>query len=190
MIEVELKARINRLEVEKCLMNLNFSNIEEAEYSDTYFDFKEHGLFSLDRELRVRKIKSKNGKLKTLLTYKDSPIDSVSKSKPEYEVEVSDYKTITHIIKSLGLVVDIAFKKNCKNYSVFYKDQRITATVVTIPELGNQCFIEVETLIKNKREFNSTMSTLKTFLKKLKIPKSNITAEYYADAVRRFRDKK
>ena len=184
MYEVELKAKIENLDELLSILTEISVNPKNKKYEDTYFN-NETDMVAQERELRVRLIET-NGSNKVLLTYKDPPFDDASKSKPEIEVNVSDQKKIVEILLNLGFKIDIQFQKICTIYNFNWNQYDIELTVARVPEL-NASFVEIETMVSNKNNTAEAFEVLHSLLSHLKIPLSDITNEYYTDAVRNSR---
>ncbi len=188
MYEVELKAILrNKNETINAIKRLKSSKIETLVYEDFYFDTPQKKLFNAEIELRVRKKIGNDTHI--ILTYKDVPFDINTKSKPEYEVEVSDATKIISILISLGYIIDISFSKFCSNYYLNFNKQKVTLTIVDLKETKTS-FIELETVIENKNDINFAINNLYLLLEELKISRKDLTNEYYTDLIRNLSKKK
>jgi adenylate cyclase class 2 len=118
---------------------------ERSNYTDTYYDRPDHGLDSDGYELRVRTITTGDA-ARVVLTYKEPSVDADSGSKPEHETEIGSAEVLDTILTGLGLVELISFEKRCENYRFVEREREMLATVVQIPELDGQTFIELETM--------------------------------------------
>lgn len=114
-------------------------------YADTYYDRPDRSLDTAGYELRLRTITTADS-ARTLLTYKQPAIDDAG-SKPEHETTVADPKPLHTMLLGLGLVELVAFEKHCTNYQFTDHGRDMLATVVTVPELPGQTFLEIETLV-------------------------------------------
>jgi adenylate cyclase class 2 len=121
---------------------------EHSIYSDRYFDHPDRGWTRQGTELRVRTITGELGPTHTctLLTFKEPTVDQASGSKPEHETAVGDPDVLITVLTALGIEQIIAFEKQCVNYQFTAHGRDLLATVVTIPELAGQTFIELETI--------------------------------------------
>ncbi|MEU3600502.1 class IV adenylate cyclase [Streptomyces sp. NPDC006798] len=143
MIEAELKARVRDPEgVRRRLDALAVGRVEV--YRDTYYDTPDHALDADGRGLRVRTVHSDAGD-RALLTYKGQVADEDSGSKPEYGSRVADPDAVHGMLRGLGYVPLIAFEKHCRNYTFTARERPVLATLVRVPELGNDTFLELET---------------------------------------------
>jgi adenylate cyclase class 2 len=189
MLEAELKLKIenDRKEgVSHALEVLNPNRIEHVEYEDVYFDTATEDLLKSDKELRVRKIS--DGDARVLLTYKDPPFHAETKSKPEFEVEVNCYDSICEIVKKLGYIEDIRFKKICTNYYLHYNSYQVVATLVALPGIDGY-FLELETQVASEDMVDSALTSLYELVDNLSVPRSNLTTEYYTEMVRTMKSK-
>jgi adenylate cyclase, class 2 len=116
---------------------------ERSIYSDRYFDYPDRGWTRQGNELRVRTITDELGSTQASLTFKEPAVDQASGSKPEHETAVGDADVL---VTALGVEQIIAFEKRCVNYRFTAQGREMLATVVTVPELAGQTFIELETL--------------------------------------------
>jgi len=189
MFEVELKARLNTgqiEEIEKVLKSTYKCSSEICVYQDTYFDTVSRDLDENERELRLRK--TVTGQSKTvLLTYKEPPFDSISKSKPEHEILVNSHEQAAIILGHLGYVADISFQKHCTNFQVGYRSMGILVTLVRMKEL-NEDFIEVEVQTAEAEMITEIIDCLHEFLVLLNVMPEQLTTEYYTEMVRQVRN--
>jgi adenylate cyclase, class 2 len=119
---------------------------EHSIYFDRYFDYPDRGWTRQGNELRVRTITSELGPTRALLTFKEPAVDQASRSKPEHETAIGDADVLVTVLTALGVEQIIAFEKRCVNYRFTAQGCDLIATVVTVPELAGQTFIELETL--------------------------------------------
>lgn len=157
---------------------------EHSIYSDRYFDFPDRGLTRRGSELRVRTI---TGELRptptcTLLTFKQPAVDQASGSKPEYETAIGDADVLITVLTALGVEQVIAFEKRCVNYRFTAQSRDLLATMVTVPELAGQTFIELETLA-DPGDVDAALDLVRSVLRELGIDDSDLTTQAYTDAV-------
>jgi adenylate cyclase class 2 len=183
-IEVELKARVtNHGEVTSRLAR--HADAEASIYRDTYYDWPD-SRFERDgrRELRVRIVENDAGS-RVVLTYKAPMLDETST--PEYETTVGDAPTFDAILTGLGLVPTIAFEKHCLNYRFHAYDHEITTTVVRVPELGDEVFVEIETLVDTTSDTPKATEAIQQVLTDLRLTKYDLTDELYTDRIKQQR---
>ena len=184
-IEVELKARVR----DRAAVLERLGQDAEAEasvYRDTYYDWPDGRLAADGRqELRVRVVERTDGS-HTVLTYKATPLDGASQ--PEHETRIDDATSLEAILDGLGLTPVLSFEKHCLNHRLRAKSREITATVVQVPELGDQTFIEVETLVSDDADdVPDATGVIRHVLEDLGLGEHDLTDELYTDAVRRHR---
>lgn len=139
MLEVEIKAKINRDLIKEKLSKLNLHPIKKEKQVDTYFHHPCRDFKLRDEALRVREIQ---GEL--YLAYKGPKVDPDTKSREEIQVEVG--KEIFSLLKSLGF---IAFEKIIKEREI-YKWQGLKICIDQVEMLGS--FIEIEGRNINEKE--------------------------------------
>lgn len=185
MLEVELKALVtNGADLTKRLEKLCSKPALEINYEDIYFDCNEQ-LEKNEKELRLRKkYFSKTNESTFILTFKDPPFDSVSKSKPEFETEITHFENGIAIFKKLGYTVSIQFEKHCQVFQFKYQSINIEVTLATIPKL-NQTFIEVESQTNQSSDTGKIFEILKDLLLELGINQDQLTNQYYTDAIKK-----
>lgn len=187
MIEAELTARVREPERLRRALRVLAGGAEEAcVYHDTYYDWPDGSLARQERELRVRLIDG-GQRRRCLLTYKDTPADPASGSKPEWETEVADPAAIDAILCALGFEHDIAFDKHCAIYAFQAQGRRVEATLARLPDL-EACFLEVETLVGDQAALQPALDVLRRVLDDLRVPRDDLTTEQYTDLVRRRRN--
>ncbi|WP_395369735.1 class IV adenylate cyclase [Streptomyces tubercidicus] len=180
MIEAELKARVHNPEyVMGQLERITEGRVEV--YQDTYYDDPPGSLDTRDQELRVRTIRGSSS-TRSVLTYKESPIDSESGSKPEHETHVDNPEAVHAMLRGLGYVPAIAFQKRCRNYEFTSHGRSLLATLVEVPEIEGT-FLEVETMVPEERELLPALDDVRSVMSELGIGVDDFTTELYTDAV-------
>lgn len=155
---------------------------ERSIYSDRYFDYPDRGWTRQGNELRVRTITDELGRTRALLTFKESAVDEASGSKPEHETAVGDADVLVTVLAALGVEQIIAFEKRCVNYRFTAQGRDLIATVVTVPELAGQTFIELET-VADPGDVDAALDLVRSVLRELGIEDSDLTTQAYTDAV-------
>tara|TARA_R110002020_G_scaffold363637_2_gene575923 strand:- start:1666 stop:2232 length:567 start_codon:yes stop_codon:yes gene_type:complete len=188
MLEVELKALVTNLDdLIKKLQVFSSEPYVEINYEDIYFD-QNNQLSKNEKELRLRKkYFPKKNESTFLLTYKDPPFDSFSRSKPEFETEIADLENGIAILEKLGYTISTEYEKHCKLFQVDYKNLHIEVTLATIPKL-NQTFIEVESQTNQSTDTEQIFKILKNLLLDLGVNKNQWTNEYYIEAIKKLTD--
>ncbi|MBO0880454.1 MAG: class IV adenylate cyclase [Mycobacterium sp.] len=185
MIEAELKADVR--DPSRVAEQLRVWAAEERSiYRDAYYDTPDRALGRGGRELRLRTVSSAT--TKHLLTYKEPAVDEESQSKPEYETEVADRNAVERTLLGLGLIVDIAFEKHCRNYR-FRRDGRdFLGTLVQIPEIGDSTFLELEILVPTSAAVPAALAAIRNVFVRLDIdPDRDLNGRYYQEMVRTHR---
>lgn len=181
LIEAELKAVVRDVDAVRAALDER-APAEISTYADRYFDYPDHRLTAQGRELRVRTITDDDGRTRVLLTYKEPIVDAGSGSKPEYETIAEDANVLTTVLAALGVGEVIAFEKHCVNYRFTALGRELLATLVTVPELDGQTFIELET-ITEADDVNAALDVVRSALGELGISQHDLTTETYTDAV-------
>jgi adenylate cyclase class 2 len=117
-----------------------------------------------------------------LLTFKEPAVDEASESKPQHETAVGDADVLVTVLTALGVEQIIALEKRCVNYRFTAQGRDLIATVVTVPELAGQTFIELETLA-DPGDVEAALDLVRSVLRELGIEDSDLTTQAYTDAV-------
>jgi predicted adenylyl cyclase CyaB len=138
MLEIETKVKVKSLgELADRLTGLGEKMECELLQVDTYFDDADHTLLESDRGLRLRQQVTGEGQ-KVILTYKGPRQEARFKSRPEIEIEVSDFELAAELLTALGYEKALVFEKRRQVWqlpdSVVCLDE--------LPLLGN--FVEIE----------------------------------------------
>jgi adenylate cyclase, class 2 len=185
-VEAELKALAR--DPERIHTALSQRAVGECSiYTDRYFDYPDRGWTRQGTELRVRTITNELGPTQALLTFKEPAVDDASGSKPEHETAVGDADVLVTVLSALGVEQIIAFEKHCVNYRFTAQRRDLIATVVTVPELAGQTFIEMET-IADPDDVDAALDVVRSVLRELGIEDSDLTTQAYTDAVAAQRD--
>jgi adenylate cyclase, class 2 len=186
MIEAELKADVRDPSHVAVLLG-GWASEEPSIYRDTYYDTPERTLERDGRELRVRTVTAST--TKHLLTYKEPAVDEQSQSKPEYESQIADRDVIEHTLLGLGLIVDIAFEKHCRNYRFQSDGRGFLATLVQVPEIDDSTFLELESLVPTSADVPAALSAIRNVFVQLGIdPDRDLNGRYYQEMVRTHRE--
>jgi len=181
-IEVERKARVTDSDRVKALLARRAS-AEASIYHDTYYDWSDSRLERAGgQELRVRLIETDGQQPCVLLTFKAAMLDG--SSTPEFETTVGDVSATDAVLTGLGLVHLVAFQKHCLNYTFRADGYDIKATVVQLPELDGETFLEVETIVDNPGETVAASAAVHNVLIGLGLSDQDLTDELYVDRVR------
>lgn len=154
---------------------------EHSVYADVYYDRPDHSMDRDGYELRIRTITT-GDQDRSFLTYKEPPADESSRSKPEHETGIAEPVTVATILTALGLVELITLEKHCDNYRFHSGNWDMLATVVTIPELGGQTFIEVETMA-DQNTLPAALDAIRTELETLGVTDTDAVTDSYTNLV-------
>lgn len=179
LIEVELKAGVDDVGHVRAELERLAPGVEET-YHDTYYDLPDAALTLRDQELRVRTVTNDAGS-RSLLTFKTAPVEEASGSRPEHETELADPAVADTVLKALGAVELISFRKLCRNHRFTAESREVLATLVEVPEIDGT-YLEVETLAPAD-EVDAGLSTIRTILARLGIGEGDLTTETYTGAV-------
>jgi adenylate cyclase class 2 len=181
MVEAELKAVVRDVDAVRAALNRR-APAQVCTYVDRYFDYPDRRLTEQGRELRVRTITDYSGHTRVLLTYKEPALDDDSGSKPEHETTVENATTLVTMLTALDVEEFITFQKHCVNYRFTALGRNLLATLVTVPELEGQTFLELET-IAEADELETALDIVRSVLGDLNISEEDLTVETYTDAV-------
>lgn len=179
LIEVELKAKVSDVDHVRPELERLAPGIDET-YHDTYYDLPDETLTARDQELRVRTVTNDAGS-RSLLTFKTAPVEKTSGSRPEHETELADPAVADTVLKALGAVELISFRKLCRNHRFEAEGREVLATLVEVPEIEGT-YLEVETLAPTD-DVEAGLGTIRTVLAKLGIGDGDLTTETYTGAV-------
>lgn len=187
MIEVELKAKLDSLESLKLSLEiLGFCKYEEKEEIDLYFNGNNRDFHKTDEALRLRSCEKRVDKdsitkdfivpnKECFLTYKGPKLDTISQSRLECEVAISDIETMRNILVALGYMQVLQIKKE----RCYYQKDNITACLDHVDGLGY--FIELEKLVSHDSLRNQAINELYDIINSLKIPSSALTTKSYLE---------
>jgi adenylate cyclase class 2 len=112
MKEIEVKIlNIDRKKTEKQLNSLGAKKIFDDEITTTLFDFSDSSIKKAKNLIRLRKSGNKS-----YVTFKKYIEHAQMKVRQEFEVEVSDFTTMSNILTSLGLLPELHIKKHRVSY--------------------------------------------------------------------------
>lgn len=155
--------------------------VEPASYADTYYDHPDLRLEREGYELRVRTVTTATAS-RVVLTYKEPPMPGGQGAKPEHETAVADAGVLHTMLRGIGLLDVIAFTKHCENYRFTERGRELLATLVRIPDLGDQAFLELETAAE-PAEVPAALEDVRAVLADLGISDDDLTTETYTSRV-------
>ncbi len=109
-------------------------------------------------------------------------MDAGSGSKPEHETAAENADVLATVLTALGVKELIAFEKHCVNYRFTALGRDLLATLVTLPELDGQTFIELETMTEADK-LDAALDVVRSVLRELGISEDDLTTETYTEAV-------
>jgi len=98
------------------------------------------------------------------------------------ELRVRTIEVVVRVLTALDAEEVIAFGKHCVNYRFTAWSRELLATVVTVPELAGQTFLELETMA-DAEEMDTDWEVVHCVLRELGISDHDLTAAAYTDAV-------
>lgn len=132
MIEIEVKARASHSLIREKLAAMGAKPEGIQKHLDTYYNSPVRDFSNTDEALRIRSV---NGR--SVLTYKGKKLDSISKTRPEFETEV-DGNSARSILLALGFFESGVVRKKRDIFSC----QGMTIALDSVEGLGE--FVEVE----------------------------------------------
>ncbi len=171
MIEVEIKARVDDPKyIERTIIALGASPIGIENQADTYYNSSSYDFERTDEALRIRSQDSKY-----FLTYKGPKMDSISKTRKEFEVEIHDASIMGDILSSLGFSPVATIVKKRKRYRIgdFF------IALDNVRSLGD--FIEVEIALRDSKNCEEKVESIFRFIDKLGINRESTIRESYLE---------
>ncbi|WP_405326992.1 hypothetical protein [Leeuwenhoekiella sp. LLG6367-2.1] len=188
MYEVELKVKLEDYYLtRKNILKIQPTSTILYEYFDRYYDLNDT-LTRSEQELRLRtKTNLLTSQESHFLTFKDSPFDLYSKSKPEFESEIIEPIAIDSLLKKLNYTESLSYKKNCEVFNVVFEDNELEVSLVKIRGLKDS-FLEVETLSETLSNTLNLLKMLHRYLTEIKLSESQICTTYYVDMLKEVRE--
>ena len=168
-IEVEVKFRVANLEdVEYKLLEWGAKLVEIVVQRDHYFNHPSRDFAKSDEALRIRE----EGEL-VYITYKGPKFDSKSKTRKEIEFKISQRDEANEMLQLLGFERVLVVSTQRREYKL----DEITWCLDEVDGLG--FFIELEKMIKSKKETKQVLAEMFRIVKKIDLnPDDNITKSY------------
>lgn len=148
MIEIEVKVRADHSKARPILDKIGAIKIGVESQSDIYFAVPYRDFAKTDEALRIRSLDGK-----AVLTYKGPKLDSVSKTRKEFETPVDEAATI-EILHALSFSEAGVVRKKREVFSA----GEITVCLDAVEELGE--FLEVEIMAESENEFEASRAKL------------------------------
>ncbi len=171
MIEIEVKARVDDPKrMERAIIALGATPTGVEDQADTYYNPPFRNFEKTDEALRIRVLEGKS-----FLTYKGPKMDSVSKTRKEFEVEINDAENMGKILSYLGFSPVATVTKRRKIY-------RLGDFFISLDEVRNLGdFLEVELSAKDPRNYEEKVESLFKLIEKLGISRQNTIRESYLE---------
>lgn len=175
-IELELKAWVPSLSsLERKLKKLGAVFQEELKENDSYFTFANTKGYQKKR-FRLRELKDRS--IVTVKIERNNRFLNIDANQ-EVEFEIKDPDAFRIFAKEFGFRLLIKKRKMVKRYRLnqpkVYRD--ILIELVKVEKLGN--FIELEMLLKNKKNIDIAAKKLRALLSYLGIPETKIEPTPY-----------
>ncbi|GFO96252.1 adenylate cyclase [groundwater metagenome] len=173
MIEVEVKARIKYPKrAERSIIALGASPIGIEAQADTYYSAPYRDFAKTDEALRIRVQDNKY-----FLTYKGHKMDSISKTRKEYEVEVNDADCMGNILSSLSFTPVATIVKKRKKY-------RLGDFIISLDEVRNLgCYMEVEVSLRDSKSHEEKVESIFRLFEKLGISRDESIRKSYLEMI-------
>ena len=192
MIEVEIKAKVSDPDsIREKFKSKEGKYIISLHHEDTYFNMPEklRDFRKTDEALRIRKsieyeegFESSENKINYYLTYKGKKLDSLTKTRKELEISVSNGEIMKDLLNSLGFRDFLTVVKERELYEVHYKDKVIITLIDYIPIL-NEYFIEVELITESTKKLEDSRELLFEFLSSLNIKREESIRKSYLELI-------
>lgn len=171
MIEVEVKAKADLSKVRSILERIGAEKIRVEEQSDTYFAAPHRDFAITDEALRIRNLDGR-----AVLTYKGPKLDSISKTRKEFETLVDEENT-TEILHALGFSEAGSVRKMRE----VFRAGNITVCLDSVEGLGE--FLEVEIVATDDCELGPIRMQLFEFLKQFGVKEEDSIRTSYLEMV-------
>ncbi len=169
MLEIEVKTRAYHQQVKELLADMGANFIGVQHHCDTYFNAPHRDFVNTDEALRIRSVDGRS-----VLTYKGKKLDTVSKTREEFETDVDGGNTRS-ILLALGFYEAGMVKKTRE----IFKFEGMTICLDNVRSLGE--FIEVEITADSDIETHSKQ--IFSFLNKLGIGEEDSIRTSYLEMV-------
>jgi adenylate cyclase class 2 len=157
MVEAELKAVVRDVNAVRSALGQR-APAHKSTYVDRYFDYLDRRLAEQGCGLRVRTITDDSGQTQVFAD------------------------VLVTVLTALGVEEFIAFRNHCVNYRLAALGRELLATLVTVSELEDQTFIELETMAPAD-DLDAALEVVRSVLRELGISEQDLTAETYTDAI-------
>lgn len=173
MIEIEVKARVDDArKMERAIIAMGATPIGIQDQADTYYNAPHRNFENTDEALRIR---VEDGG--AFLTYKGPKMDTISKTRQEFQTVIKEPETMGNILSSLGFFPVATVTKRRKNYRLgdFF------ISLDEVRDLGS--FIEIEIPVKNTRNYEEKVESILKIIEKLGISRTSTIRESYLEMI-------
>lgn len=161
MLEVEVKIKIEKNNIEKQLISLGFTKGSSVYELDTYFNSDNMDLKSADKALRIREHKDMStGEVNYILNFKGPKVDDVTMTRQETQFKIPSFGDGKLVLNGLGFYA----AGNVEKTRVHYKKEAITCCVDSVTGLGD--FLEIEIMAEEK-DYDDAIHKIGKLLEKL-----------------------
>jgi len=174
MYEIEVKVKMPHEKIKTDLIKKGAVFSETEQQSDTYFNSPMRDFSKTDEALRIRSV---NGAGE--MTYKGKKMDTVSKTRPEYNSKI-DEQEMKKILSALGFVVSGVVNKSRE----IYLWENFMIGFDTVDGLGE--FIEVESVIREEagpEEIQTEIDRIFDFLNEYGMTRKDSITKSYLEMV-------
>ena len=169
MIEIEVKARADHKQTKELLSGMGANFIGVQHHCDTYFNAPHRDFANTDEALRIRSVEGRS-----VMTYKGKKLDTVSKTREEFETPVDGASTRS-ILFSLGFYESGVVKKTRE----IFRFENLTICLDNVKGIGE--FIEVEITAESDVELHTKQ--IFAFLEKFGITEEDSIRTSYLEMV-------
>lgn len=161
MLEVEVKIKIEKANIEEKLTDLGFIKESSVYELDTYFNSEMMDLKKADKALRIRKHKDiDSGEINYVLNFKGPKVDDITMTRQETEFEIPSFSDGELVLNGLGFYA----AGNVEKTRTHYIKEEITCCLDSVIGLGD--FLEIEIMAEEK-DYDTAINNIDELLKKL-----------------------
>jgi adenylate cyclase, class 2 len=179
MIEVEIKIRLTNEEFSVIPLkfnNMGFTFEQKMRETDYYYDGIDRSFAATDEALRVRISENLNtDSIQAFLTYKGKKLDTISKTRSEYEVAIDNPETMKNVLKCLGFQSSYIIEK----IRTYYSYKNLNICIDKVEKVG--VFMELENVVTYEIEKDNALKELLQLLEALGIDRSRMERKSYLE---------
>ncbi len=168
-----MKARVDDPKrLERAIIALGATPTGIQAQADTYYNAPHRNFEMTDEALRIR---VEDGD--AFLTYKGPKMDTLSKTRQEFQTMIKDSGTMGDILSSLGFFPVATVTKRRKNYRL----GNFFISLDEVRDLGS--FIEIEIPVKNSKNYEEKVESILKIIEKLGISRTSTIRESYLEMI-------